>query len=83
MLVVCIIGALSSSCSFRDEQPRGSDILFVRDEAKGSAIYLMSDDGREVRRLAEGNAARWSPDGTRFAYRVDETGGITERACGC
>lgn len=73
MLVsACIFAALVSGCSLRADEPEGSEMLFVREEGKRAAIYLMSHDGGQVRRLVEGKAARWSPDGTRFAYLVDE-----------
>ncbi len=32
----------------------------------------MSHDGRDVRRLVEGTGPRWSPDGSQFAYIVDD-----------
>ena len=34
----------------------------------------MSQDGTDARRVVEGDSPRWSPDGDRFAYVVDETG---------
>lgn len=50
------------------------DVLLVRKEAKGVAIYAMAQDGGAARRVVEGDAPRWSPDGARFAYLIDETG---------
>jgi Tol biopolymer transport system component len=62
---------LVSGCSWFEESA-SDEILFVRETAKGSAIYLTSHDGDEVRRLVEGTSPRWSPDGSRFAYVVDD-----------
>lgn len=51
------------------------DVLFVR----GGAIYAMTQDGDAERRVVEGGSPRWSPDGARFAYLVDETGAADGR----
>jgi Tol biopolymer transport system component len=71
-----VLAALAPGCSLRGDGQRGSDILFVRERANGGkAIFLMSDDGRDVRRLVAGDWPRWSPDGTRFAYSVRDDSG--------
>jgi len=71
VLVSVCIAALVSGCSWTEESAR-DEILFVRETAKGAAIYLISNDGRDVRRLVEGTSPRWSPDGSRFAYVVND-----------
>lgn len=78
LLGICLVAPLATGCSLRDDG-RSGDILFVRELKPGvSAIYLMSDDGSEVRRLVAGDSPRWSPDGTRFAYTVyDQDGGFS------
>lgn len=69
--VVCVAAVLVSGCAWTEESAR-DEILFVRETAKGEAVYLMSIDSRDVRRLVEGTSPRWSPDGSRFAYVVDD-----------
>jgi len=66
---------LVSGCSLTNDAA-GDEILFVRETAEGTAIYLMSHDGREVRRLVEGTSPRWSPDGSR---EVDADDLVAER----
>jgi Tol biopolymer transport system component len=48
--------------------PDGMQILFVRYGDRSSAIFVAKPDGTEVRRLAVGSAASWSPKGLRIVY---------------
>lgn len=79
-MLVCATVVLLSACSVTNDSA-GDEILFVRETGEGAAIYLMSHDGREVRRLVDGTSPRWSPDGSRFACTVDYEGAET-RYCG-
>jgi dipeptidyl aminopeptidase/acylaminoacyl peptidase len=74
MLVGLGLLLLLSGCAIRGGDSESDEILFVRGEGKRAAIYLMSADDGAARRLVNANAARWSPDGSRFAYRVDDYG---------
>ncbi len=71
LTIAFVAAVLVSGCSWTEESV-SDEILFVRETAKGAAVYLMSDDGGEVRRLVEGTSPRWAPDGSRFAYIVDD-----------
>lgn len=75
LVAICLVALLAPGCSLQ-EDGRSGDILFVRESRPGvSAIYLMSDDGTDVRRLVAGDSPRWSPDGTRFAYTAENEHG--------
>jgi hypothetical protein len=74
LLGICL-ASLATGCSLRNDG-RSGDILFVRERPIGNtAIYLMSDEGSDVRRLVAGDSPRWSPDGTRFAYTAENEHG--------
>jgi dipeptidyl aminopeptidase/acylaminoacyl peptidase len=76
----CLVAVLQAGCSFRDA-PAEDEILFVRETARGAAVYLMSGEGGEAHRLARGTGPRWSPDGSRFAFIVEDDG-EKQRECG-
>lgn len=74
-----VLAAVASGCGAADQANQAGqflddDILFVRKEPKGVAIYAMAGDGHRARRVVEGDSPRWSPDGSRFAYLLDEDG---------
>jgi Tol biopolymer transport system component len=47
--------------------PEGGRIAFVRERGFDSFVYAARADGKEERRVAEGDSAAWSPDGTELA----------------
>src|SRR5688572_18383872 len=55
--------------------PRGNDIVFVREDAAGTDLYLVHADGSGEHRLTSDPARQkffpaFSPDGTKVAYSV-------------
>ena len=53
--------------------PDGKQLLFTRlDDPEG--LCVMDKDGRNVRKLVEGSAGSWSPDGQHLAYIVTNDG---------
>ena len=55
--------------------PISADITFVSDRDGKTNIYVMNDDGSDVRRLTDTplsvGSPRWSPDGRRIAFMMD------------
>jgi hypothetical protein len=58
--------------------PPSGTIAFSKDELSNSDIYLMADDGSEVRRLTNALGVdmkpSWSPDGQQIAFRTSRDG---------
>ena len=46
-----------------DWSPDGKTIAFTRHTRYGSAVYLVGQDGRGLKRLTPGTSPSWSPDG--------------------
>jgi len=56
--------------------PDGSKVLFHRDDGSGLRLFTMNADGTGVTQIAtdsSGNAAGFSPDGTRIVYKSTAT----------
>lgn len=53
-----------------DWSPDGRQILFTRfsSTSNRSSVYVVNEDGSELRRLASGIAGSFSPDGTQIVY---------------
>ena len=55
--------------------PISADITFVSDRDGKTNIYVMNDDGSDVRRLTDTplrvGSPRWSPDGRQIAFMMD------------
>ena len=58
--------------------PDGSMIVFARREAERFWICRAALVGGELRKLAEGNALDWSPDGKQIAFVRDDTVWVME-----
>ncbi len=74
---------LTTDCAFDDRQPAvspdGAWIAF-RSERDGGGIFLMTNEGENVRRLTkEGHNPAWSPDGAEIAYTIAESLDPSER----
>jgi Tol biopolymer transport system component len=61
--------------------PDGSAVLFTRHQGGDTWIYRIAVFGGQARRVAEGSAGEWSPDGKRIAFlRAKQEKGTVETA---
>jgi TolB protein len=68
--VLCLLVTTTGSGFSSERQPSGQ-IAFERSVNQGpSEIYVMNADGSGPRKLADGEALDWSPDGKRIAYEA-------------
>ena len=69
------IFSLLSTIALCISTPTNADIVFQSNRDGHSNIYVMNDDGRNVRQLTDSpfrdSQATWSPDGSQIAFMRD------------
>lgn len=60
--------------------PDGGQIAYVAIGDSRGVVFVKNADGSDVRRLGDGFAPRWSPDGTRLAWSNGEFVFVTDAA---
>ncbi len=49
--------------------PDGKSILFTSTRGEKVGVWLVSEDGRGLQRVCDGDQAEWAPDGTKIVFR--------------
>ena len=73
---VTSMGDLKGSQMAPAWSPDGEEIAFDWGSGAGNAIFTISPDGTDLRKIVEGSQPAWSPDGTWLAFtHFDASGG--------